>query len=308
MTYCVHDKDIPVALYSNYDQYYYLCNKPVYPHRFDKRINYPTEYRCNTEAMLLTKYLNPADLVEWIDWHLFKVKFDRIHVFDNESDYDVKSICDRYRDRVSYERIEGHARQYRLYDGYINDRSSAEWVMPIDDDEYLDIGDFPTVNDAIMYYFHKFPHLDMLGVRWKHMFPEHFNTERTGKVLEYCTTENPELAKTFMHLGDGTIKTIVRRCGLIHYEETWENPAGGHVPKHSCFYGALMCDGSTVTGCGIANCPEELEDERIRLLHCRYKGKSDWNKKYVENTAVTVSDATERSKKFRFSNILPKLE
>ena len=170
--------------------------------------------------------------------------------------------------------------------------------MPIDDDEYLDIGEFSSIYDGIMYYRDKFPHLDMLAVRWKHLFPKDFSAERTGKVLDYCTEENPELAKKFMWLGDGTVKTIVRRYGKIHYEETWENPAGGHVPKNSVFYGALMCNGQTVTGCGIPDCPKDLDDERIRLLHCRYKGKSDWNRKYGGDGAVTVSDAVPRKKVF----------
>ena len=57
----------------------------------------------------------------------------------------------------------------------------------------------------------------------------------------------------------------------MHYEETWENPAGGHVPKHKCFYGALTCNGKTVVGCGL-NKGSTVSDERIRLIHCRFRG------------------------------------
>ena len=303
MTYCAHLSDKPHKEYKNYDQYYYLCGRPVYPYRFDKRGMFPNVYHCRTEAMLLTKHLNEADLREWLDWHLNVVKFDRIHVFDNESQYDVRRICYEYGNRVSYELVEGVPRQYRLYDSYIKYHSSAEWIMPIDDDEYLDVGEFASVYDAIRYYEHKFPHMDMLAVRWKHLFPKNFKEERTGKVLDYCTEENPELAKKFMRLGDGTVKTIVRRYGNIHYEETWENPAGGHVPKNSCFFGALTCDGRTVTGCGIERCPHTLEDERIRLLHCRYKGPSDWNR-FRDKGACTVSDFTPRRRIFDIDEII----
>lgn len=305
MTYCEHKSDTPVNKYPDYDQYFYLCNKPVSPVRFDKSINFPTSYRFHTEAVLLTKYLNPDDLKEWLDHHLDRVKFDHVHIFDNESSYNVRAVCDLYGDRVSYQKVYGQARQYRLYDAYINNISDAEWVMPIDDDEYLDIGDFDSVYDAIQYYQHKLPHMMILGVRWKHMFPEKFHTERTGLVLEYCTKENPELAKTFMHLGDTTVKCIVKRYGNIHYEETWENQAGGHVPKHTCYYGAVMCDGRAVLGCGIPNCPDHLDDERIRLLHCRYKGLSDYAEKM--STAMTVSDSVQRKKKWQFDEILPHL-
>lgn len=312
MTYCGHMTFTPLKIYSNYDQFFYLCNKPVSPVRFDKNVSYPRSYYHRTEAILLTKYLNPNDLKEWLDHHINKVKFDHIHIFDNESDYDIRKVIEPYGDRVSYQKIYGHPRQYRLYDAYINNISSAEWVMPIDDDEFLDIGDFDSVYDAISYYGNKFPHMMILGIRWKHLFPEKFHSERQGKVLDYCKVENPELAKTFIRLGDTTIKCIVRRYGEVHYEETWENPAGGHVPKHTCFLGAVMCDGRAVRGCGIPDCPKNLDDERIRLLHCRYKGYSEWKAKYMntdeEKNCRTVCDSSIRKKDFEFNNLLETLE
>lgn len=312
MTYCSHKSSIPNKIRANYDQFYYICGKPVSPYRFDLNNNFPMSYRYKTEAILLTKYLNHDDLIEWLDHHLTVVKFDHIHVFDNESDYDVKSVCDLYGSRVSYQKIYGHPRQYKLYDAYINTMSAAEWVMPIDDDEYLDIGDFGSIYEAIEYYRNKLPHLMILGVRWKHMFPKKFHTERTSKVLDYCTEPNPELAKSFILLGDTTIKCLVRRYGNVHYEETWENPAGGHVPKHTCFFGAAMCDGRGVTGCGIPDCPDVLDDERIRLLHCRYKGYSDWMNKYGnadnEKNCRTVCDSSVRDKRFVFNKLLETLE
>ena len=226
--------------------------------------------------------------------------------------YDVQQVIAKYGERVSYQKVYGHPRQYRLYDAYINNISSAEWVMPIDDDEYLDISDFGSVYEAIRYYENKLPHLMVLGIRWKHLFPRHFHSERSGKVLDYCTEENPELAKTFMYLGDTTVKCIVKRYGNVHYEETWENPAGGHVPKHTCFLGAAMCDGRAVMGCGIPDCPDHLEDEKIRLIHCRYKGYSDWMKKYGNNenekNCRTVCDSYQRNKVFKFNELLPTLD
>ena len=260
MDYCQHKTDNKIYQYLNYDQYYYLNNKPVKPFRFDKDINFPETYKYKTDAILLTKYLNEKDLTEWLDHHINYCKFEHIQVFDNESNYDVKSICEKYPN-VDYELVEGEARQYKIYNDYIENHCKAKWVMPIDDDEYLTFSDeFGSIYDAISYYENKFPHMNMLAVRWKHLFPKKFHTERTGKVLDYCTEENPELAKTFMHLGDGTVKTIVKRYGKIHYEETCENPAGGHVPKNSTFYGALLSNGQSVNGCGILDAPKELED------------------------------------------------
>lgn len=308
MTYCEHNSDVPIKKYNDYDQYFYICDCPVSPVRFDKSINFPRSYKFKAEAILLTKYSNESDLIEWLNHHLNTVKFEHIHVFDNESDYNVKDVCNRYGERVSYQKVYGQARQYCLYNAYVNWLSSAEWVMPIDDDEYLDIGNFDSVYDAIQYYNSKLPHMMILGVRWKHLFPKKFHTERKGKVLDYCTEENPALAKTFMHLGDTTVKCIVKRYGNIHYEETWETPGSGHVPKHSCFYGAVMCDGRAAFKCGIPNCPDHLEDERIRLIHCRYKGYSEWMAKYgnadKEKNCRTVCDSYQRDKKFMFNDML----
>ena len=292
MTYCKHRSlNTPIPRYNNYDQYYYCCGKPISPARFDKGISFPRHYAYRTEAMLLTRHLNPEDLKEWLEWHLSTCGFDRIHIFDNESDYDVKKVIEPFGERVTYELIEGQPRQYRLYDEYVNWKSQSEWIMPIDDDEFLDIGDFADVGAAIRYYEEKFPHLGMLAVRWKHLFPEDFSVERTGKVMDYCVRENPELARKFMRLGDDTVKTMVRRNGPVHYEETWENPAGGHVPKHKCFYGALTCDGKTVVGCGL-NKGSTVSDERIRLIHCRFRGSDEWMR--LNGERFTVSDAVPR--------------
>lgn len=305
MTYYGHKTQNPVTPYKNYDQYYYLCNLPVSPVRFDRRISFPRTYYCDTEAMLLTRYTNHDDLTEWLAHHLYKVQFARVHVFDNtDHPGEIKEACDWFGPRVSYERVYGHPRQYKLYDSYVNCHSTAQWVMPIDDDEFLWLDGFESVGQAIRYYKKKLPHMMMLGVRWKHLFPEKFHSERTGKVLDYCTVENPELAKMFMPLGDRGIKTIVERYGEVHYEETWENPAGGHVPKHTCFLGAVMCDGSACLGCGI-NENQVITDERIRLLHCRYQGYSQWTKKYAE--CKTVCDTSPRPKLFRFNDLLDSL-
>ena len=73
-----------------------------------------------------------------------------------------------------------------------------------------------------------------------------------------------------------------------------------------------MCDGRAVMGCGIPDCPDHLEDEKIRLIHCRYKGYSDWMKKYGNNenekNCRTVCDSYQRNKVFKFNELLPTLD
>ena len=133
-----------------------------------------------------------------------------------------------------------------------------------------------------------------------------FHTERTEKVLDYCVVENPKLAETFMHLGDRTVKTIVKNYGLIHYEETKENPSGGHVPKNSTFLGSLLYNGENVQGCGTNKIPTDTTDEKIRLIHCRYKGYTEYLNKM--KVCKTISDETHKDKHWNFDLILDYLQ
>lgn len=308
MEYCRHNSKCPGSLIFHKKPMF--RGKEAKIHYFDPYC-YPTAYSYKTEALLLTKYMNAEDLDEWLDWHLNRVKFDHVHIFDNESDYDVNSVVKKYDDKVSVEQVNGHPRQYKLYDRYIEQESKSEWVMPIDDDEYLELSEFSSIGDAIDYYSKKLD-TSMIAVRWKHMFPKKFHSERDGKVLDYCTEPNPRMSMNFGRLGDRGVKTLVRRFGKIHYQETWENPAGGHVPQHGMCRYAKTTDGRLVRGCGIIDFRAELDDERIRLLHCRYKGYRDWMKKYgnsdTERNCRTVCDSSIRDKKFKFNELLPSLD
>lgn len=304
MWYCMHNSDQRHPDRTDYDQDFWLCGCALNAARFSKTIPYPRSYMWHTEAVLLTKYMTKKDLREWIDWHLDRAGFDHIHIFDNESSFDVAKYCARYGERVSVVRVYGDVRQYKLYDSYVNWQSSAEWVMPIDDDEYLDIGSFKTVYEGIEYYRHKFGRMSVLAIRWKHLFPNKFHEERSGKVLDYCTEESPELATLFNIVGDRGVKCIVRRYGSIHWQETWEKEGAGHVPLHSCFRGAMLSDGTCTTS-SITPKEGDLDDERMRLLHCRYKGPKDWARKQGCNT---VSDAVARQKDVPFDRILWRLK
>lgn len=301
LSYCQHGKDVRHPDRADFDQDFWLCGEPVHGARFSKAIPYPRKYAYRTEAVLLTRFASEDDLREWLNWHLYRAGFDRVMVFDNSPD-GLKAVCDEY-DEVSYMRVEGNVRQYRLYDSYVNWQSGAEWVMPIDDDEFLDVGGFASIGDALEHYGKGDPHLMAMAVRWKHLFPVSFREERETDVLHYCKVENPQLATTFNRVGDMGVKCIVRRYGSIHWEETWENFAGGHVPKMTCSRGAVMCDGTPVGGCQVPAGYAPAE-EPLRLIHCRYTGPSDWARK---RHGVRVSDAMPHGKNYDFDGILPYL-
>ena len=108
-----------------------------------------------SEIVLLTKSYNLEDFKDWMSWHLNTCHFDHIHVFDNESTVDIKSVCESYGDRVSYELIKGWPNQYALYNRYINNENKAWWCLPIDDDEFLYMKSFDNVNYMLLHYQEK---------------------------------------------------------------------------------------------------------------------------------------------------------
>jgi len=309
-----HKSSVESRLLPDYDDFYFLCDLPISPKRYGDERRYPSKYRFNTEAILITKYLKEADMDEWIDWHLNHCGFEHIQIFINDPSFDIRKYSSKLDDnRVTIKEVYGDIRQYKIYNEYIANISEAKWVMPIDDDEYLWIApEFKSIYEAIQYYNRKMAHLNMLAVRWKHLFPKKFHESRNGKVLDYCTEENPRLAASFTPGGDRTIKTIVRRYGSIHYEEATENPYGGHVPVHELASSAILFDGSRVKSTSIKDFPEDTSDEKIRLLHCRYSDPDLWNAKY-NNTDPTkncmrISDSKKHPKAFLFNKILPFLE
>jgi hypothetical protein len=290
---------------------YWLKNKKVTP-VFIGDV-YRRSYVHRMEAMCLTKYLDANSLKEWIDHHL-GIGFDHIHIFDNESTYECKAICDTYGDKVSYDFISGYARHYKLYDDYVNsDRCKAEWIMAIDDDEYLSLNQnmCANLNDCIAWYIEHFPHDHMFAIRWKHMFPERFHTDCHTRILDYCTVENPELAAMFQPMGDRGVKTLVHRIGKIHYEEAEENPTGGHVPVHSLCNGARLFNGEIVTKCSCKKIPDTI-DEPARLIHCRYKGYTWYKNKYMDPDSPTFCygncSPKPYIKHYKFTKILETLE
>ena len=252
--------------------------------------------------------MNVQDMREWIEWHLYRCHFDHIHLIDNESAFDLKSLCAEYGNAITYSQVYGIPRQYQIYDNYINSISKSKWVIPIDDDEYLSVsGEFDSVHSALEYYEAKFPEIEMFAVRWKHLFPSKFHVNRTSPVLSYCIEENLTLAGMFQPIGDRGVKTFVKRTGKVHYEETRENPNGGHVPIHERASYAIGFDGRHVTGIGFDDFPIDIAEEKLRILHCRYKGPDDWKRKYIDNHPIRISDNIPHEKKFLFTLLLNKL-
>ena len=306
--YTNHKTGIPIHLPSS--SITYFNDKLIVPNYIGPE--YSRTYKYKSEAMCLTRYLTENGLREWIEHHL-GMGFDHIHIFDNESPYPCKDICEEYKDKVSYQFISGNARHYAIFNDYINsDKCQSEWVIPIDDDEYFIINQkIKNVNACIDWYTSKFPNQNMFAIRWKHLFPKVFHTECDGPILSYCTEENPILARSFQRMGDKGIKTLVRRYGKIHYETTEENPSGGHVPKHTVSEYALLYNGEKITRCSCRDLNHD-ETEPARLIHCRYKGYTWYinkNKDIIKsNRELDNSSGKPYTHYYRFNDILETLK
>lgn len=128
-----------------------------------------------TEIVLLTKSYNLQDFKDWCHWHLNIIGFDHIHVFDNESSVDIKSICDTYGNKISYEKIIGWPNQYELYNRYINNESKAWWVLTIDDDEFLYVSDKYVHNiNNVLLNISIDKKWNKIAIGWRNLFPKKY--------------------------------------------------------------------------------------------------------------------------------------
>lgn len=241
-------------------------------------------------AVLLTRYFkSQADFDEWVIHHM-SLGFSHIQVFDNMTEFDLESACKKYGNSVSYEKVEGHVCQYTLYEKYIKE-CDAEYVMPIDDDEYLSLGPFKVIGE-LMEHFGK---PDCFGFRWKYMFPKQFNMVRNVPVLKYCT-ENDKVAARFFY-GDHIIKCIVKCSEFVRYMDSNESIRRNHIPVTKQDAGALLWDGRRT----ISQNVRDTKDEPVRLLHCPYKGYDEFlNTRGCDRYSVSKKQAIIYKGKLRF--------
>lgn len=245
-------------------------------------------------AVLLTKFFKSQfDFDEWVQHHL-SLGFSHVHVFDNGTGFDLMPACKKYGDRVSYEKVDGPVCQYTLYEKYIRG-CNAEYVMPIDDDEYLSLGS--SIGDLMEH----FGRPDCFGFRWQYMFPKRFNQVRNTPVLRYCTEQNKDAARFFF--GDNTIKCIVKCSEFVRYMDSSESMQRNHIPVTRQDIGALLFDGRRT----ISQIVHGLKDEPVRLLHCPYKGYDEFlNTRGSDRHGVSKKQVVIRKGKLHFLEWLEK--
>lgn len=230
-----------------------------------------------SEVVLLTKSYNLQDFNDWLHWHLDIIGFDHAHIFDNESTVDIETVCNRYGDKVSYEKINGWPNQYALYNRYINNESKAWWVLPIDDDEFLYVGDQHEndVNTLLLNVYDKWKDIIKLSIGWRNMFPLTFTEDRGDKsLIENATGWSNDVCTKLYPLwrqDNRWIKTFVKTTNKWH----WGLPHnGGHNPTiGKAQVKSRTLDGRFLTGDFIL--PPANPDE-LFIAHYQYKSNKEW--------------------------------
>lgn len=278
-----------------------------------------------SEIVLLTKTYNLQDFKDWLKWHLDIIHFDHIIVFDNESQVDIKSVCDS-DDRVEYHFVEGWPDQYNIYNRYINNESKAWWVLPIDDDEFLYVGEKfgHDVNTMLLELQDRWKDMIKLSVGWVNLFPMEFTETRTKSLIEngnaysFAACDN---LRNIWRQSNNWVKTFTRMTRndwIWAFDENGTLVNSGHIPtlKNRKTY-SYMVDGSVLlkeNGHYKAN--EIMYD--CFLAHYQYKSNSEWiykcrerksaaNKKFDKNKPLVYRKLYDYKNLFNRCNLLSNL-
>lgn len=247
-----------------------------------------------TEVVLLTKTYNLQDFKDWLHWHLDIIGFECAHIFDNDSLVDIKSICDTYKGRVSYERVTGWANQYALYGRYINEESPAWWVLPIDDDEFLYVSNRYHNNINEFFVINKFIRehdVNKLCVGWRNLFPITYTENRIDPCLLVNAVGWSNESSNVWQCGNRPVKTFV--LTVQNYE--WADKCGKHK-THNPFTLGRVDNSYTLNGeiiDGSHQVHPTTGNEDLILYHYQFKCNSEW----VYKCANRVSPGSRTFKK-----------
>ena len=257
-----------------------------------------------TTLICLTKAYNLGDFDTWLSYHLYCI--DRIIILDNESEVDVRSVCEG-RLGVEYHCIKGWPDQWHLFNDILNQKTDIKFekdeiVTFLDDDEYLlyyanDI----TANDPNLAFMER---MEQEKVKMRQAIEEQF------RMLDCMLL--PEILMAPMHCPKSRVHVVPlnAQCAVLQkssqgkafirwqpdteYDFCKEGPEIGHVPWIN---GIRMSD---VAGSGVSKTTYGLQpipwyrgsekDCRIFLLHYHIKSIADWKKKIERGSAASKNE------------------
>lgn len=256
----------------------------------------------------LTKAYNLGDFDTWLSYHLYCI--DRIIILDNESEVDVKSVCEG-RPGVEYHFIKGFHDQWQLFNDILNQKTDIKFekdeiVTFLDDDEYLL---YHTNNNTITD-----PSLTFMEGMNVEKVKMHQAIEEQFRMLDCMLL--PEILMAPQHCPKGRARVIplnaqhavlqkssqgkafIRWQPDTEYDFCKEGPEIGHVPWIN---GIRMSDvagsGVSKTTYGLQPVPWPFKDHidsengcRIFLLHYHIKSISDWKKMIERGSAPSKNE------------------
>lgn len=252
------------------------------------------DYKYTSEVILLTKndYINEFRC--WLDWHLNITKFDHAVIFDNESNANIKSVCDEFGDKVEYHLVIGWPDQYKLYNEQIKN-SKAHWILTIDDDEYLYIGDkyHHNVNEFLTYMYDVY-HVNKIYAMWLNLMSK---DEMQSKSDLYINTHiyysYEALRKIFKYWrADNGWGKCFSNTEYPHFYASHVCYSSGHIPKYTDGdNSAIYVDGKQVY--------KEWAPGGLKLntdcfiAHYQFKTLNDWlikcSRPVANNRALSIS-------------------
>ena len=145
---------------------------------------------------------NPFVFVEWL-YYQFLIGFDHIYLYDNKSSFSMTELSHRYKDKVTIYHTDEDGIQYGTYNHFLaHHRNETEYVLFLDDDEFINFNDEFSCIDDIMKHM-EYP--DYLILNWIFMGCE----KRVRNCSEYLIESNKKSYKEYAQEND-QIKVLVK--------------------------------------------------------------------------------------------------
>lgn len=239
--------------------------------------------RCEDGLSLVCIAKNEGAYIrEWIEFHLLQ-GVDRIYLYDNESNDQMKSILQPYIDAgiVVYTWFPGKARQLDAYNDAISRfKHKTKYMAFIDCDEFL-MSENPNMSlfDVIEQILSKDRCSAGIAVNWRMFGSSGHKDKPEGLVLENYLYRGAGQAK-----GNDCIKTIANPRMIKEYRHV-------HYPTYYSGVYSINEDGHRVMAwsnpCG--------ETKAIRINHYFTKSEEEWKKRRSIGKADTKNETDKRS-------------
>lgn len=302
----------------------YTVNVPIHDIDGYNSFNFNTTSRVKkyfSEIVIITNCKNSAYINEWLFWHLNIIHFDHIVLVDNTNDGCLKTTAEKFNN-VYYIHKSGVLKQTEIYNHYVNN-SDAEWVLPIDDDEFLYVSDKYN-NNINLYINHLLTKCKMYKYSfcWHMMFsktlyeknpsnnivknypyfftgnesPLHYVSFNSSKTIVntqikhyYCNENKP--------VGNITLNNLNNNDNHYTYaikrDYTTYNTIGGiHNPiskSNNIFYYSYNEETNNIHIDGYNNYKLSLNAD-CYLAHFKYRSLEDWNSKILNFKFPDISE------------------